>query len=73
VTKNRFGSNAFISLNLTQHGFDLDKQIKPNDPLNGIKTITMQQAVSMFGTYYKAHKVLSDKGFVKKSKKFVRS
>jgi predicted ATP-dependent serine protease len=73
VTKNRFGSNAFISLNLTQHGFDLDKEFKSNDPLDGVKSVTLQQAVSMFGSYYKANKQLTAAGFKKKSKKYVRS
>jgi len=73
VTKNRFGSNSFISLNLTQHGFDIEKEVKPNDPLNGVKSITMQQAVSMFGTYYKAHKILQQKGYIKKNKSFIKS
>lgn len=72
VTKNRFGSNSFISLNLTQHGFDLDKEFKAQDPLDGVKSITLQQAVSMFGSYYKANKELTVKGFVKKRKQYVR-
>jgi predicted ATP-dependent serine protease len=73
VTKNRFGSNAFISLNLSQHGFDLHQEAdKPKDPLEGIHRITMRQAVNMFGSYYKANKLLLDSGFLKKKKMFVR-
>jgi DNA repair protein RadA/Sms len=74
VTKNRFGSNAFISLNLTQHGFDLDREAnKPKDELEGVKKVSLQQAVNMFGSYYKANKQLLAAGFKKKSKMFVRS
>jgi predicted ATP-dependent serine protease len=73
VTKNRFGSNAFISLNLTQHGFDFDREAnKPKDPLEGVKKVSLQQAISMFGSYYKAQKELIAAGFTKRKKEFVR-
>lgn len=74
VTKNRFGANAFVTLNLTQNGFDLDREAnKAKDPLEGIKKITLQQAVSMFGSYYKAQKQLTAAGFKKQKRNFVRS
>jgi predicted ATP-dependent serine protease len=74
VTKNRFGSAAFISLNLTQHGFDLDRKASgPVDPLENVNKISMQDAQRIFGSYYKATKHLNAKGFVKKGKVFVKS
>lgn len=73
VTKNRFGSNAFISLNLTQHGFDLEKEFKEKDSLEGVKKITLQQAVAMFGSYYKANKELVRRGFIKKNKQYLKT
>ena len=72
VTKNRFGANAFISLNLTQHGFDLDREYKVQDPLDNVKTVSMTDAVRLFGSYYKANKSLTTQGFKKKGKQFVR-
>ena len=70
VTKNRFGANAFISLNLTQHGFDLDREYKAQDPLDNVKTVSMTDAVRLFGSYYKANKMLVSKGYKKVGKQF---
>jgi predicted ATP-dependent serine protease len=72
VTKNRFGANAFISLNLTQHGFDLDREYKAKDPLDNVKSVSMSEAVRLFGSYYKANKALIGKGYKKKGKQFVK-
>jgi len=73
VTKNRFGANAFISLNLTQHGFDLDREYKVQDPLDNVKKVSMSDAVRLFGSYYKANKSLMSKGYKKSGKQFVKA
>jgi len=73
VTKNRFGSAAFVSLTLTQHGFNLEQETKQQkDPLDGVNKITMAKAQRIFGSYYKATKYFNANGFVKRKNEYVR-
>jgi DNA repair protein RadA/Sms len=67
VTKNRFGSTSFISLNLKDKGFvfETSKKVKP---LEGVRKITLDDAVKTFGSYYQANKQLIALGFIKKQR-----
>ena len=74
-TKNRFGPTSLITISLTETGFDLystKKEKSSNDPLDGVKSITVQEATKIFGTYYNAMKYLNNSPFVKKGKVFVK-
>jgi len=76
TTKNRFGSTAFVTINMKENGFDFYEASKPEkkDPLYNVKTITVQEATKLFGTYYRAMKYLNDSGFKKDSRgTFVRA
>lgn len=70
ATKNRFGSTAFVSINMKERGFDFFEASRPEkkDPLHNIKSISLQEATKLFGSYYNAKKYLEKSGFIKKDR-----